>query len=67
MNSKRKLGLGILVALSLGAAVAVAAPAAERQCDGKQAAGEHGKRGEERFKQADKNGDGFLTQAEVGD
>jgi Ca2+-binding EF-hand superfamily protein len=24
-------------------------------------------KGEERFRQADKNGDGFLTQAEVGD
>jgi len=40
-----------------------------------QCSGEHGKRSEgdraqhaaERFKKSDKNGDGFLTQAEVGD
>jgi Ca2+-binding EF-hand superfamily protein len=48
-----------------------AAGNARPQCSGEhgknQSAGERAQHAQERFKKADKNGDGFLTQAEVGD
>ncbi len=43
------------------AALAVAVPATAFACGG------DGKNKEARFQKADKNGDGFLTKAEVGD
>jgi Ca2+-binding EF-hand superfamily protein len=60
----------------LGACLSSLALADAPQENGRpQCSGEHGKRSEadrkqhaaDRFKKADKNADGFLTQAEVGD
>jgi hypothetical protein len=76
-NSAR-LGLGIsilaLAGLMSSLALADTAPgdsAARPQCSGehggKQSAGDRAQHAAERFKKADKNGDGFLTQDEVGD
>jgi len=72
-----RVGLGFSVfALALGvSASALAAPegqdAPHGQCSGehggKHAQGDRAARAAERFKKADKNADGFLTQAEVGD
>jgi hypothetical protein len=74
----RRLGLGLSV-FGLAAclsAVALADPAKAQENGRPQCSGEHGEnRSEadraahaaERFKKADKNADGFLTQAEVGD
>ncbi|HYP77590.1 MAG TPA: hypothetical protein VER12_16575 [Polyangiaceae bacterium] len=73
-----RVGLGISVfALSAcltSLALADAAkgePAGRPQCSGehggKQSEGDRAQHAAERFKKADKNADGFLTQAEVGD
>jgi len=77
MNStKTRLGLGIAVVLLAGslsslALAETAAGGARPQCSGehggKQAAGDRKAHAEERFKKADKNGDGFLTRDEVGE
>lgn len=72
-----RVGLGISV-LALGACLSSLAFADAPKADQNgrpQCSGEHGKKTEaerqqhaaERFKKADKNADGFLTQAEVGD
>jgi len=75
MNTKGyRIGLGILV-LALGTGVASIAAArgadgATPQCDGggkqSKTPEERAQHAAERFKKADKNGDGFLTQDEVG-
>jgi hypothetical protein len=73
-----RLCLGISVLALAGfmssLALADAAPrdgAAHTQCSGehggKQSAGDRAQHAAERFKKQDKNSDGFLTQAEVGD
>lgn len=73
-----RLGLGIsacMVAATLSSfalADAAGGPAgAHGQCSGehggKRTAEDRAKHAAERFKQSDKNADGFLTQAEVGD
>jgi len=73
-----RVGLGISV-IALGACLSSLALAdapkteenARPQCSGehggKQSAEERKQHAAERFKKADKNADGFLTQAEVGD
>jgi hypothetical protein len=73
-----RVGLAISV-FALAACVSSLAVAETPSAAGNarpQCSGEHGKNqsdgdrkqhAEERFKKADKNGDGFLTQAEVGD
>ncbi|HYQ46857.1 MAG TPA: hypothetical protein VER11_33030 [Polyangiaceae bacterium] len=72
-----RVGLGISV-FALGACLSSLALADAPKTDGAakpQCSGEHGKRSEadrkqhaaDRFKKSDANGDGFLTQAEVGD
>jgi len=71
-----RLGLGLSV-FALAACVASVAMAdapkegAKGQCSGehggKQSAADRAQHAAERFKKADKNADGFLTQAEVGD
>jgi len=71
-----RLGLGLSV-FALAACVASVAMAdapkdgAKAQCSGehggKQSAADRAQHAAERFKKADKNADGFLTQAEVGD
>jgi Ca2+-binding EF-hand superfamily protein len=81
MNMKTissRLGLAMSV-LALAACVTSlalaespsAASDARPQCSGEhgksQAAGDRKAHAEERFKKADKNGDGFLTQDEVGE
>jgi len=72
-----RVGLGITVfalAASLSSLALADAPHAQGarpQCsgehDGKRSEGDRKQHAAERFKKADKNGDGFLTQAEVGD
>jgi EF hand len=73
-----RLGLGISILALAGfvssLALADAAPsdaAARPQCSGehggKQSAGDRAQHAADRFKKADKNGDGFLTQDEVGE
>ncbi len=73
-----RLGLGISILALAGfmcsLAFADAAPrdgAARPQCSGehggKQSAGDRAQHAAERFKKADKNSDGFLTQDEVGE
>jgi Ca2+-binding EF-hand superfamily protein len=72
-----RIGLGFTVlALSACLSSLALADAPKTQENGRpQCSGEHGKRSDaerqqhaaERFKKADKNADGFLTQAEVGD
>lgn len=66
MNSKQRISIAILsAAAALGTSAWVFAETpAKPACEGKH--GEHGQ-GQGRFKKADTNGDGFLTQAEVGD
>jgi EF hand len=71
-----RLGLGLSV-FALAACVASVAMAdapkdgARPQCSGehggKQSAADRAQHAADRFKKADKNADGFLTQAEVGD
>ncbi|MET0792751.1 MAG: hypothetical protein ABW061_14620 [Polyangiaceae bacterium] len=71
-----RLGLGLSV-FALAACVASVALAdapkdgARPQCSGehggKQSAADRAQHAADRFKKADKNADGFLTQAEVGD
>ena len=73
-----RVALGIsalaLVGLMSSLALADAAPGANQarpQCSGehgdKKSAAERAQHAAERFKKADKNSDGFLTQDEVGD
>jgi hypothetical protein len=73
-----RFGLGISILALAGfmssLALADAAPpdgAARPQCSGehggKQSAGDRAQHAAERFKKADTNGDGFLTQDEVGE
>ena len=65
MHQIKRISVAGLVALAtFGTAAAAVAEMADAkpQCDGKH--GGHEKGGH--FKKADKNGDGFLTQAEVG-
>jgi hypothetical protein len=67
MNTIKRISVAGLFALaSFGVSVAAfAQPSdAKQQCDGKHGKGE-GKGAH--FKKADKNNDGFLTKAEVGD
>jgi len=77
MKLNNRVGLGIsvfAVAACLSSLALADAPKAGENAR-PQCSGEHGKKTEaerqqhaaERFKKADKNGDGFLTQAEVGD
>jgi hypothetical protein len=55
----------LLAAAAFGASAwALAEPPAKPQCDGQHAG--KGGHGQGHFKQADKNGDGFLTKDEVG-
>ncbi|HEY4102716.1 MAG TPA: EF-hand domain-containing protein [Polyangiaceae bacterium] len=69
---KSRVGIGIAVLALVGAVSSLALAEtsdARQQCsgEGKQSGGDHQAHGEERFKKADKNGDGFLTQDEVGE
>jgi Ca2+-binding EF-hand superfamily protein len=77
ISSRVRTGLALLV-VALGGLVsslALAAPpatdGARAQCSAEhgnhQATGDHAQHAAERFKKADKNNDGFLTQAEVGE
>jgi len=75
-SMKTRLGLGISVVLLAGSLSTLAlaetnAGGARPQCSGehgnKQSDGDRKAHAEERFKKADKNGDGFLTQDEVGE
>jgi hypothetical protein len=66
MNTIKRISVaGVFALASFGlSAAAFAQPSeAKPQCDGKH--GGHGKGAH--FKKADKNNDGFLTKAEVGD
>lgn len=66
MNTMKRISVAGLIALaSFGVSVAAFAQGsdAKPQCDGKK--GGEGKGAH--FKKADKNSDGFLTKAEVGD
>jgi EF hand len=77
ISTRTRIGLGISVLALAGfmssLALADAAPreGAHPQCSGehggKQSAEERAEHAAERFKKSDKNNDGFLTQAEVGD
>ena len=68
MNTIKRVSMaGLLAVASFGvSAAALAQPGdARAMCEGKaEGKGAHGKGGH--FKKADKNADGFLTQAEVG-
>ncbi|HEX3775972.1 MAG TPA: EF-hand domain-containing protein [Polyangiaceae bacterium] len=69
---KSRVGVGIAVLALLGGVSSLALAEtgdARPQCSGagKQSGGDWQAHAEERFKKADKNGDGFLTQDEVGD
>ncbi|HEY1532750.1 MAG TPA: EF-hand domain-containing protein [Polyangiaceae bacterium] len=77
-TTNARLGLGIAIFALAGClsslALADATPsdsAARPQCSGehggKQSAGDRAQHAADRFKKADKNGDGFLTQDEVGE
>ena len=76
-SMKSRLGLGISAVLLAGSLSTLAfaetsnTQGARPQCSGehgnKQADGDHKLSPEERFKKEDKNGDGFLTQDEVGE
>jgi len=65
------LGISILALAGLVSSLALADAAPRPQCSGehggKQTAGDHARHAAERFKKADKNSDGFLTQDEVGE
>jgi hypothetical protein len=77
MKINSRVGLGIsVVALAASLSSLALADAPRTQENGRPTcSGEHGGKSEadhqqhaaERFKKADKNADGFLTQAEVGD
>lgn len=78
MNSIRtRFGLGFAVVALAASVSSFAFADAPKGADGArpQCSGEHGKKtdaerkqhAEEKFKKSDKNADGFLTQAEVGD
>jgi len=68
-----RLGLGISVvvlAASVSSLALADAPKADKACSGEHAQrtpAERAQHAAEKFKKADKNADGFLTQAEVGD
>lgn len=66
MNSTKRFSIAFLCAAAAfgTSAWALAETPAKPQCNGQHAGKGHG---QGRFKQADKNGDGFLTKAEVGD
>lgn len=77
-NINRRVGLGISVFALTACVASLAMADAPKGDDGgrPQCSGEHGgkrsaeerkQHAAERFKKADKNADGFLTQAEVGD
>lgn len=69
MNTIKRVSVaGLLALASFGVSVAAFAETtdAKAQCDGKRGEGKGEGKGA-RFKKADKNSDGFLTQAEVGD
>jgi len=65
------LALGASVTSLAAAETPTAAGSARPQCSGEHgksaSAGERAQHAQERFKKADKNGDGFLTAAEVGE
>jgi hypothetical protein len=68
MNTMKRISVaGLIAVASFGVSAAAFAQAgdAKPQCDGKK--GGEGKGKGAHFKKADKNSDGFLTQAEVGD
>ena len=76
INARLVLGISILALAGFVSSLALAdaAPqggAALPQCSGehggKHSAGDRAQHAAERFKKADKNGDGFLTQDEVGE
>src|SRR5450432_3347948 len=75
ISSRLGLGMSVLAlaacVTSLALADAPSAADARPQCSGEhgnnQSDGDRKAHAEERFKKADKNGDGFLTQDEVGD
>jgi EF hand len=74
ISTRLGLGLSVFALAACAASVAMAdAPkdGARPQCSGehagKQSAADRAQHAADRFKKADKNGDGFLTQAEVGD
>lgn len=74
ISTRISLGLSVFALAACLSSVALADPAKEGahgQCSGehggKQSAEDRAQHAAERFKKADKNGDGFLTQAEVGD
>lgn len=74
---KSRVGIGISVVLLAGSLSTLAlaetanAGGARPQCSGehgnKQSEGDRKAHAEERFKKSDKNGDGYLTQDEVGE
>ena len=76
-SMKSRLGIGISVVLLAGSLSTLAlaeggnADGARPQCSGehgsKQSEGDRKAHAEERFKKSDKNGDGYLTQDEVGE
>lgn len=76
INARVGLGVSVFALAACLSSMALAdAPKTEQngrpQCSGehggKQSEGDRKQHAEERFKKADKNADGFLTQAEVGD
>jgi len=74
ISTRVGLGLSVFALAACFSSLAFADPARENgrpQCsgehDGKQSDGDRKQHAAERFKKADKNADGFLTQAEVGD
>ncbi|HEY3256285.1 MAG TPA: hypothetical protein VGJ91_20140 [Polyangiaceae bacterium] len=76
INSRVGLGVSVFALVACLSSLALADAAKTEQNGRPQCSGEHGgKQSEgdrqqhaaERFKKADKNADGFLTQAEVGD
>ena len=75
IHARLGLGISILALAGLASSLALAdgAPtgAARHECagehGGKQSAADRAQHAAERFKKADKNGDGFLTQDEVGE
>ena len=76
ISSRVGIGISVLALAACVSSLAVAetpsaAGDARSQCSGEhgknQSAGDRAQHAQERFKKADKNGDGFLTQAEVGD
>jgi hypothetical protein len=72
ISSRLGFGLSVLaLSVCLSSLALAEAPRDSQQCSGertgKRAEGGPAEHAAERFKRADKNSDGFLTQAEVGD